>query len=486
MSKKIKKNIYTFTDKISEDVYDDLIFIFNNYNAAKNYIAHRYGSIGSYMKIYNHREEIRDVWTKDGTLNLFNIPIRFIRNAIEDTMGKLKANWTHTIKDVKNLTNLHKKFNGVEKHYIYKILKNKENSYKVLNDESISKFDEKTTKKFKGLNFDKLNSYIKRSIRNTLHKKPYFTKHTLMIDSGMYSVKDGYFNLTSLVKGKRFKIKLKSTIKLSGNLTLQLTADKRLKISNVIDTDTYENVSTNVIGVDKNYIDVFETSTDNSYGLGFNKLQNKYTDDIDLVNKRRQEYYNIIKESTDEKKIANIKKNNLGKKKYNKKKNTHKENIVKHINKAIKELILTEKPKTIVVEDLSFTVKSNKKYNKKARNKLSRFHKGVIRDRMDYICELYNVNLVYVNAAYTSQICNKCGHEGVRIDDRFYCQICDKDVHSGLNAAKNVLDRLDDKDINLYTKVYHVKSILQKRLKDKAGSTVCSTSLTDSTKTSSD
>ena len=220
--------------------------------------------------------------------------------------------------------------------------------------------------------------------------------------------------------------------------------------------------------------------------MAFNDLQNKYTEDIDLVNKRRQEYYNIIKESSDEKKIANIKKNNLGKKKYNKKKNIHKENIEKHINKAIKELILTEKPKTIVVEDLSFTVKSKNKYNKKTKNKLNRFHKGIIRDRMDYICQLYNVNLVYVNAAYTSQICSECGHLGDRIEDRFHCHFCDKDVHSGFNAAKNVLDRLMDKDIKLYTKPYQVKTILNKRLEDKTGSTACSKSLTDSTKTSSD
>lgn len=486
MSKKIKKNIYTFTDKISEDIYTDLIFIFERYNSTKNYISNRYGSIGSYIKIFNHRKEIRDVWTKDGTINEFNIPKRYIRNAIEDTAGKLKANWTHTLSDVKNLTKLHKKLNDVEKHYIYKILKDKENLYNVLHNKSISDFDEKITIKFKGLNFHKLNSYIKRSIRNTLHNKPHFNKHTLMIDESMYSIKDGYFFLTGLKKGKRYKIKLKSNIKLNGNITIQLTIDKKLKISNVIDTDTYENDYTNVIGVDKNYINVFETSTDNSYGMAFNDLQNKYTNDTDLVNKRRQGFYNIIKESKDEKKIDKIKKNNLGKKKYNKKKNIHKENIEKHINKAIKELILTEKPKTIVVEDLSFTVKSNNKYNKKAKNKLSRFHKGIIRDRMDYICELYNVNLVYVNAAYTSQICSKCGHFGVRIDDKFHCQFCDKDVHSGFNAAKNVLDRLKDKDIKIFTKHYHVKTILQKRLEDKTGSTVCSTSLTDSTKTLSD
>lgn len=61
--------------------------------------------------------------------------------------------------------------------------------------------------------------------------------------------------------------------------------------------------------------------------------------------KKRQFYYELIKNTKNKNKIARITKFNLGKKKYNKKKNRLQEEIIKMVNVAIKDLIKTEQPK---------------------------------------------------------------------------------------------------------------------------------------------
>ena len=460
----VLKNVDYYSVKLDSSLYKELSTIISRYNRVKTKIAQQYSSINSITKIYNARKDIRDVWTANGTLDSFNIPKRYVRNAIDDAVGNIKSAWSNTKKSIKHHIAKDKNIKDIEKHYIYYVLKSNEILQSIL---TYNKYDVPT--KFNEITSDRikfLNKLIRRLVRKFLPKKSTYSNiGSILIDNEMYNFRDDMFYLTGYNKSKRYEIQLKSKVYLDGSLRLKLN-DGYLRIMNNIEIKAKENNNTEVIGVDKNYINVLDTSKSTSYGVGLNDLQNNYIDVLNEKNKKRQYYYELIKNTTDKRKITNIKKFNLGKKKYNRNKNRLKEEIMKKINVAVKTLIYTEKPKEIVVEDLTFTSKNKRSKNKKTKNKLSSWVKGEVQDRITYISSTQGVKITAVNAAYTSQTCDSCGHFGVRKDNMFHCLNCDKVVYSGFVAACNICDRKYDTDITLHTKPSDVLRIINERLSD--------------------
>ena len=72
------------------------------------------------------------------------------------------------------------------------------------------------------------------------------------------------------------------------------------------------------------------------------------------------------------------------------------------------------------------------------------------------------IKIEKINPAYTSQICHKCGHFGIRKNKVFICPDC-AEIDADINAAHNIKDRFDDKEITLYTSHKKVKEILINR-----------------------
>jgi transposase len=71
--------------------------------------------------------------------------------------------------------------------------------------------------------------------------------------------------------------------------------------------------------------------------------------------------------------------------------------------------------------------------------------------------------VVYVNAAYTSQMDSRNGTlSGIRCGDKFYCENGEV-LQADVNAARNVLARLYDQEIDRWTPYKQVKAILLKR-----------------------
>jgi hypothetical protein len=91
----------------------------------------------------------------------------------------------------------------------------------------------------------------------------------------------------------------------------------------------------------------------------------------------------------EQKKIDNIKKNNLGEKKYERQKNRYKEQIKTKVNLAINEIIKHERPTEIVCEELTFVKKKTDKkkfYSKKVKMYLGNWMKGYMHERLLYKC----------------------------------------------------------------------------------------------------
>ena len=479
----IYKNINQYCFELTKEQYSELYFILNKCKSVKNYVYSNFGGINNYLTIFNSRKEIRDVWTKTNFIDNWNIPRRYVRNAIEDSISNIKTNWIQTLKNVKEKVKNNKQLNDEQKHYIFYILKSKELLAELLK----YKYIKNVPKKFVDLsNKDKeyIYSFICRNIRK--YKPISHTKKlSVQIDGEMYSYKNGLFYLTGLNKNHRIELKVNTNNEFKGNLRIRLDEEK-LIISRAIEIEPKENNNEEkVIGIDKNYVNAIDTSTENSYGEGLNKIQIEVTDKLNEKNKKRQFYYQLIKDykkiindkDTDikekeklQKKISHIYKFNLGKKKYNREKNRAVENIKKHINKGINELIKNENHTELVCENLNFQGKKKNYRSKRVNNLLSGWMKGYLQERIEYKNRINDIKTTKVNAACTSQVCSQCDRFGERKGDKFHCQcLGDKGVNSGHSAAKVVLSRKYDKDINLYTSHKEVKNILKKRLIDKYG-----------------
>jgi len=116
----------------------------------------------------------------------------------------------------------------------------------------------------------------------------------------------------------------------------------------------------------------------------------------------------------------------------------------------------------IVTEDLTSPI-AGKKFGKNVSRRLSAWTKGVIASAIENVSRRRGSTVIYVNAAYTSQMDSRNGTlSGKRCGEKFYCE--DGEVlQADVNAARNVLARLYDSEISRWMPYKQVKAILLKR-----------------------
>ena len=174
---------------------------------------------------------------------------------------------------------------------------------------------------------------------------------------------------------------------------------------------------------------------------------------------RRNKLYSIAEKKPH--KAKNIIANNLGHKKLDDRKQKHNQRVRDKVFKAVHSLV--NKVGEIVCEDLTFTPKSRKPYSKNQKRRLASWVKGMIKEALESVSERRGSTLVYVNAAYTSQMDSRYGVLlGQRNGKKFNCYdgvVMDAEV----NAARNVLARKDEREIGLYIPYQEVKGILLRR-----------------------
>lgn len=111
------------------------------------------------------------------------------------------------------------------------------------------------------------------------------------------------------------------------------------------------------------------------------------------------------------------------------------------INRHINRLIEIHKPKRIVIERLDFrSPRLSKRLNRLIQNFGNRF----FRQKLLRLQELYGIEIVEVNPAYSSQECSSCGYvdrKNRKDTQRFECVLCGKKANAQVNGAKNLLKR---------------------------------------------
>lgn len=114
-----------------------------------------------------------------------------------------------------------------------------------------------------------------------------------------------------------------------------------------------------------------------------------------------------------------------------------------YINQEINTIDIYE-IKTLVLEDLTgISHKTKNRVGKTTRRLIGHWNHKFIVDRMQNLCEVNRVDVVFVDPKYTSQTCRQCGHidKGNRSGEKFKCKNCGFAGNADYLASLNILDR---------------------------------------------
>lgn len=120
--------------------------------------------------------------------------------------------------------------------------------------------------------------------------------------------------------------------------------------------------------------------------------------------------------------------------------------IVKDLNHKIsKELVVRAKDQhaALVFEDLG-GIRNTKKQHHSFKSSLHSWSFYQLQTFVEYKAKLLGVPVLYVDPAFTSQDCSRCGSRGHRYKKVFKCPVCGHADHADVNAAFNIALRQKD------------------------------------------
>ena len=475
----LPKTIKAYSLPLDTKAYTQLDNLFVNYGKCRGQFFNQLCGINNLENVTNFRQ-LRNQIRKDDTNKKLVSQYDFLNKhwvyALFDTCSNINSMWSNTANKIRKVIQVNDTLTANERHYLYYVLRFnklwlgilKYNTKAYL--ELPKKYQKLYIKIIKDLTNNQLNhlhGYLRRLTRRYKaypHKVSHYNK-SMTYDENMYRFKDdNLFRFSSNKTRQVFSVTLTSNWRYSkkGNLQIILNRyQKRLEIHKLINAHKRRLNGDKTIGIDKGLYTLISCSTNNEYGIGFSKLANQEVDRLCTINANRNKVGHYLK----------LKGRTLTNKHYLKTRNRHREYLHAVINSAIYQMIFNEKPKKIIKEDLTFTTdKLSKIHNKqlaRLRRNLSSWTKGYLNERLEYICDKYNIKYQDINPAYTSQYCPQCGRKFKERTGKHheltYCTNCGW-MNANTAAAKNILKRKDDKEISLYTPYKQVKKILDNRI----------------------
>ena len=461
---KIKANCSNNEDKI--------LLIGTIQRNIKNYVWSRYSGISSLLK--QSGWTIRDELIQKNLLSK-KIPKTLSRVAVEKSASTIKTNWSLTKKQVKKAIIQNENLTKDDKRYLYLCLKHTPTLYNILNYKKI----DYQTDYLKDLKIDvhRLNNLLRRYIRR-YKAKPYTKKANVILTSNLYkfNTNNRIFMFSGKAKNFRIEITLIGNVpKLKG--TLELVKNQKsnqyylhVPLDRIISKKTMTEQS-EILGLDVGITDLITLSNGSVYGANSSELF--YTLSDNLVNKNRSRLFsykqkleqrilieqNQSKKVILEQKLKNLEDNNLGSKKRISKISKYKSRIASHINCELNKMVKEEDIQEIVREDLNWSSKKKKKRNvsRKQQNRFSTWSKGLLLERLSVKLAEKGIKETIVNPAYTSQVCCKCNHLGIRKGKEFKCSNCNLNIDADFNASINIKKRKFISEINIDTPYKEVK-----------------------------
>jgi len=418
------KTQIAYSDKINKGKYQALIEQAKRLGAIRTEVWQRFGSIKG---VGLQDRTIRDSWLKEG--KEFNVGATPWKQTLCDAIGDIKASREAAKFDTKQAIRRHTQDKDKQKQ-LYTDLK----------------YDKWTD-----------DTYLTRVMRKYWHRGHNHTHNQIIVRSDDYTVfildKKAWIKIPSLIKGKRIAIPLNTSITPKGNLRIILRNDK-VEVHYAVEVVKTQDCGEQVIGVDKGYTEVLTDSDGEHHGEGLGKILTDESDRLKLKYQRRNKL----------KAIANkkpwVKSYNLGRKKLDRQSVIHQSKAKTIVHKAVNSVV--DKAVLVVTEDLTSPI-AGKKFSKNVNRRLSAWTKGVTASAIENISHRRGSTVIYVNAAYTSQMDSRDGSlSGKRCGDLFHCESGEV-LRADVNAARNVLARLNDTEINRWMPYKQVHAILLKR-----------------------
>lgn len=464
-AQKIVKTVIQYSYPLTNDERNFLNETGKVFNGARNYFYSRFSGVRSLVKITKFYDT-RNSLMKENLRNLTKIPARYWKLALANVLNNFKTLLENIRLKIRKASKNNINLNEEDRHYINAVIKNVKYLKDVL---MLKKQDSYLYEKFK-VNFKKLNSLIRRYFRRYKNKIPYSKKNNfLILDSGLYKYKDGFFKISALNKGKRIEFKMKDERVFKGNITIKWENCLTVFGTEKIESKTIFKTE-NSVAIDKGYKKLIATDKNTFYGTEYSLLNKFFIDKQVQKLKNRSRLFQIAqkhKEKRNFKKTENIFKNNLGKIKQNRFTNKIRKRSENYINKEINNFFEKEKPAEIIKEDLTWETYKNKK-KKGFINQMERWEKGILDKSIEWKALQKNIKITNINPAYASQICHICNNFGTRNGENFTCQCCQNKMDADVNAAYNIRKRKNIKEIDLYTNAKKVKQYYENLRKGEA------------------
>jgi putative transposase len=297
------------------------------------------------------------------------------------------------------------------------------------------------------------------------NKKPRFDNISMHLDSKIVEISkkkengaksfDYWIKVATLEKGKPIHIPLKA------NTYAEKVEGKFLNYCQVIE-DEDGNIEFRIVKELKReeYIPLTDKL---SIDLGLNPLI--ATNNGDLIGRRFFEFLKKMDEKISERMAQVQRREGLPSqdRKYREYVRKLREFLKNEINRLINRLINLHKPAKIVVEKLDFR---NPELSKRMNRLIQNFGKRYFKEKLERLQQLYGIEIVEVNPAYSSQECSSCGYVDKRNrknTQEFVCKLCGNKLNAQANGAKNILERSSLKEFHPNLPKKQVLKVLIKR-----------------------
>jgi IS605 OrfB family transposase len=392
--------------------------------AIRTEVWQRFGSING---VGLRDRTIRDNWLKEG--KQFNVGATPWKQTLCDAIGDIKACREAAKFDVKHAIRRHTQDKDEQKR-LYTLLKS--DNYR----------DDR---------------YLSRTLRKHYKRGHNPTYNQIMVRSDDYTVfvldKKVWIKIPSLIKGKRIALPLSTTVAPKGNLRIILRNNK-VEVHYAAEMIKTHDCGNQTLSVDKGYTEVLTDSDGVHHGVTLGAVLTQESDRLKLKYQRRNKLKPIAK------KKPWVTQHNLGRKKLDKQSVKHQSGVRTLVHEAVNRVI--DKAAVIVTEDLTSPI-AGKKFGKNVSRRLSAWTKGVIAKAIENSSRRRGSTVVYINAAYTSQMDSCDGSlSGKRCGEKFYRENGEV-LQADVNAARNVLARLHDPEIGRWTPYKQVKALLLQR-----------------------
>ena len=402
----------------------------------------RYGSVaGTGIR----DRTVRDRWLADGTADRFGVLANPWKETLRDAMADITANREAAKIKVRRAIGRHAA-TDVERRRLFGLLK----ADRWANDPYLRR------------QMRRYRPRGKNRVGNQIIVRADNVRTFTLDDSG-----DVWLAVPGLEPRRPVVIPLNTTVAPSGTLRLILRGG-RVEVHYQIDTadmpTSQRPCGTRAVGVDKGYTEVLTDSDGSHHGTGLGRLLTGQSDRLKERNQRRAKLRSIANQAAargNRGKADRIARNNLGTVKRDRQSARWRAQVRTETFTAVHAVV--DKASAVVAEDLTKSFVGRKRLGKNTNRRLAAWTKGLTAEALKNVSERRGSALVHVNAAYTSQVCHRCGALRRRAGDRLHCPPCGVVWQADVNAAVNILQRHGDSDIALHTPYQQVRQILQQR-----------------------